>query len=80
MMKNRFNFFLLFASALVALVLGAAIGSSEIPVGNLMSVMANKLFEVPLPEDISPVAVSILWSIRLPRAVMAFLVLLEWVN
>ena len=74
MMKNKFNFFLLFASALVALVLGAAIGSSEIPVGNLMSVMANKLFEVPLPEDISPVAVSILWSIRLPRAVMAFLV------
>ena len=74
MMKNKFNFFLLFASALVALVLGAAIGSSEIPVGNLMSVMANKLFKVPLPADISPVAVSILWSIRLPRAVMAFLV------
>ena len=74
MMKNKFNFFLLFASALVALVLGAAIGSSEIPVGNLMSVMSNKLFKVPLPADISPVAVSILWSIRLPRAVMAFLV------
>ena len=74
MMKNKFNFFLLFASALVALVLGAAIGSSEIPVGNLMSVMVNKLFKVPLPADISPVAVSILWSIRLPRAIMAFLV------
>lgn len=73
-MKIRLKSLALLASALIALALGAAVGSAEISVGDLMTVVANKLFGAPLSEGISPVTVSILWSIRIPRAVMAFLV------
>ena len=73
-MKIRIKSLVLLASALLALALGAAVGSADISVGDLMTVVAHKLFGAPLPEGISPVTVSILWSIRIPRAVMAFLV------
>lgn len=73
-MKIRIKSLVLLASAFLALALGAAVGSAEISVGDLMTVVANKLFGAALSEGISPVTVSILWSIRIPRAVMAFLV------
>lgn len=73
-MKIRLKSLVLLASALLALALGAAVGSAEISVRDLITVVANKLFGAPLSKEISPVTVSILWSIRIPRAVMAFLV------
>lgn len=73
-MKNKLKFLVLLASVFVTLVLGVAVGSADISVGTLMNVIAHKLFGAPLSEGISPVSVSILWSIRMPRAVMAFLV------
>ena len=36
--------------------------------------LANKLFGAALPEDVSDITVSILWTIRFPRAVCAFLI------
>ena len=74
MMKIRLKSLLLLASAFFALALGASVGSADISLRDLISVVANKLFDAPLSDGISPVAVSILWSIRIPRAVMAFLV------
>ena len=73
-MKIRIKSLVLLASAILALALGAAVGSADISVGDLMTVVAHKLFGAALPGGISPVTVSILWSIRIPRAVMAFLV------
>lgn len=73
-MKTRLKSLLLLASALIALALGAAVGSTAIPVGELLAVLAGKLFGIPMPEGISEVTAGILWSIRIPRAVMAFLV------
>lgn len=73
-MKIRLKFFVFLASALIALALGSAVGSADIALSDLAATLGNKIFGIALPEDISPVTVSILWTIRMPRAVMAFLV------
>lgn len=62
------------ALALIALALGAAIGSVGVSPRTLIDVLANKLFGATLPEDVSDITVSILWTIRFPRAVCAFLI------
>ena len=62
------------ALALIALALGAAIGSVGVSPRTLIDVLANKLFGATLPEDVSDITVSILWTIRCPRAVCAFLI------
>lgn len=65
---------ILLALALCALALGVAIGSVGISPADLLDVLKHKLFGAALPEEIPAVTVSILWTIRFPRAVMAFLV------
>ena len=74
MMKKRIGFTLLLASALIALALGASIGSAGISVADFLAVLAHKLFGRSLPEDVAGNVASILWRIRIPRAVMAFLI------
>jgi len=64
----------LLALALIALALGVAIGSVGISPADMFAVLGHKVFGMTLPEDIPAVTVSILWTIRFPRAVMAFLV------
>lgn len=73
-MKIRMRIAALSALALIALALGAAVGSVGIAPADLLRVLGNKIFGTPLPEDFSEITLSILWTIRLPRAVMAFLV------
>ena len=73
-MKKSFRMFVLLALALIALALGVAIGSVGISLSDLVAVLKHKIFGAVLPEEIPPVTVSILWTIRFPRAVMAFLV------
>ena len=72
-MKLKLRMVILLALALFALALGIALGSVGVSLGDLMTVLSHKLFGTALPEGFSAVTVSILWSIRFPRAVMAFL-------
>ena len=72
-MKLKLRMVILLALALFALSLGIALGSVGVSLGDLMTVLSHKLFGMALPEGFSAVTVSILWSIRFPRAVMAFL-------
>lgn len=60
--------------ALAAIILAAGLGSVRVSPGGILAVIANKLFERPLPEEIGSSIVSIIWDIRLPRAVSAFIV------
>ena len=73
-MKLKLRMAILLALALIALALGIALGSVSVSLGDLMTVLSHKLFGMALPEGFSAVTVSILWSIRFPRAVMAFLI------
>ncbi len=60
--------------ALAAIILAAGLGSVRVSPSGIMAVLANKLFERPLPEEVTASMVSIIWDIRLPRAVSAFVV------
>jgi iron complex transport system permease protein len=64
----------LLITVLVALILGLTLGSVGFAPKELFSIVSYKLFGAHLPETIKPIYVSILWNIRFPRALMAFLV------
>ena len=66
--------YLLPAAALIALLAGLTLGSVGFAPKDLFAILSHKLFGAPLPEAVRPISVSILWTIRFPRAVMAFLV------
>ena len=60
--------------SLAVLLCAYGIGSASITMGDAYRVLMHKLFGVGIPERINPSQVSILWSIRLPRVLMAFFV------
>lgn len=73
--KNK-NMLLILSIPIVFLVIciGTSIGSSDINITDIISIIGNKLFNLPLIEGIKPKDVSIIWVIRLPRVLLAFLV------
>jgi iron complex transport system permease protein len=60
-------------SALI-IIAGVSLGSSGIGFGDTVLIIAHKVFHVPLAPDIDPKNVSIVWLLRLPRVLLAFLV------
>ena len=59
--------------SLAVIVLGIAIGSVYIPPGDIFAIIRYKAAGGALAEHITPSAVSIVWSLRLPRALLAFI-------
>jgi len=53
---------------------GASLGSSGISLGDTVLIVLHKIFRLPLNADIDPKNVSIVWFLRLPRVLLAFLV------
>ena len=60
--------------SLAVILCAYGIGSASISMRDAFRVLLHKLFGMQLPERINPSQVSILWSIRLPRVLMAFFV------
>ena len=54
--------------------IGTSIGSSNISMLDTISIIANKTFGITLRDGVLPKDVSIIWKIRLPRVLLAFLV------
>lgn len=73
-MKTRVKVLLTLPVCLLCLFMGVAVGSAGIELKDTLAILANKLTGRALPERVSSVAVSILWTIRAPRMAMAFLV------
>ena len=73
-MKKRSKILIALIIAALTLILGVAIGSVYLPPSDIFSVLAHKIFGKALPEDFSAISVSIIWSLRLPRAILAFIV------
>ena len=67
---------ILLAIPLVILVLciGTSIGSSNINIFNIISVIGNKLFSIPLIEGVGSNDVAIIWVVRFPRVLLAFMI------
>ena len=62
------------ALCLAALLLAVGVGSVAISPLEALQIMGHKLFGLRLPESITASSVSILWTIRLPRVLLAFCV------
>ena len=54
--------------------IGTSIGSSNIHILDTMNIILNKVINLPLREGIDPKDISIIWSLRLPRVLLAFMV------
>lgn len=59
---------------MAAIALAAGIGSVNMNLPNMVNILGNQLFGTELRESIAANDVSILWKIRVPRVLMAFLV------
>lgn len=60
--------------AFLVICIGTSIGSSNINIFNIISVIGNKLFSIPLIEGIGSNDVAIIWVVRFPRVLLAFMV------
>jgi len=60
--------------SLLIITAAASLGSSGISLGDTVLIIAHKIFRLPLAPDIDPKNVSIVWLLRLPRVLLAFLV------
>jgi len=58
----------------VVLILGIAVGSVYVPPADIFRIFGHKIFNTALPEYIKPSAVAIVWNLRFPRALLAFIV------
>ena len=56
------------------LILCINLGSVKITLPDALNITMHKIFGRPLPDSISPMSVSIFWTIRFPRALVAYLV------
>lgn len=60
------------AGVVVIVALGISVGSVSLSLREIAAILGHKLFGLALPEWVPSTSVAILWSIRLPRVLMAF--------
>jgi len=56
------------------LCLGTSIGSANTSIKDILSIIGHKVFGIPLSKGIDNNSVSIIWNLRLPRVLLAFIV------
>lgn len=57
---------------ILVMMIGVSWGSVNIPLFDTMNILGNKLFHIPLSENIDVKNISIIWQLRLPRVLLAF--------
>ena len=72
-MNNYRRIVLGIITSLFIIALAASLGSSRISPGDTLLVILHKVFRVPLKEGFDPTKVSIVWLLRLPRVILAFI-------
>ena len=71
---NRKRVILSICIAFFILCMATSIGSSHIKITDTLSIIGNKLLNLPLFNHIEMKEVSIIWKLRLPRVLLAFIV------
>ena len=72
-MKTTLKVTLMAVIAAAALIFGIGIGSVYVSPADILAILGNRLFQIPLPESINPVYPKMVMDMRLPRVLMAFL-------
>jgi len=73
-MNNRNRIIIGTIISLLIIAAGCSLGSSGIGLGDTVLIILHKVIRLPLAPDIDPKNVSIVWLLRLPRVLLAFLV------
>lgn len=73
-MRNREKIILSIIVLLTIILLGTSIGSSDIGLFDTLSIIGNKTLNLPLSENVTSKHIAIIWKLRLPRVLLAFLV------
>ena len=70
--KIKTKIIIALCAGIAVLLLGVAIGSVNIPPADVLRIVGHNMFGLALPEHITPGQNAIVWSIRFPRALVAF--------
>jgi len=73
-MKTRAKIIISICMCIIVLLFGIGIGSIYVHPLDILNIILNKLFNTPLSNNITSTSISILWNLRLPRALLAFIV------
>ncbi|MDF2676962.1 MAG: ABC-type Fe3+-siderophore transport system, permease component [Bacillota bacterium] len=73
-MKTKSKIIISIIICFAVLIFGVGMGSVYVHPTEIINILGNKLFSVPLSENISKTSISIVWNLRLPRALLAFIV------
>ena len=73
-MTNKKKSILSIVTVLIILLLGTSIGISDISLIDTLSIILNKTLNISLAGNIPAKDISIIWKLRLPRVLLAFLV------
>lgn len=73
-MENNKKVILSIILVFIIISIGTSIGSSNINLMDTISIISNKILNTPLRESIEPKNISIVWKLRLPRVLLAFIV------
>lgn len=72
--KRKRNVILLISLSFLVICMGTSIGSSHTSILDILSILSYKIFNFPLGDGITKNDVAIIWNLRLPRVLLAFLV------
>ena len=70
----KLKLIVVFCLSITALLLGIGIGSANIPAVDILRILAYQIFNINIPEHITPANASIVWNLRTPRVLLAFFV------
>lgn len=73
-MNKRIKIYITLVASIIILAMGIGIGSVYISPTNIVRIFIDKIFSTDLSKEINGIQISILWKIRLPRTILAFLV------
>ena len=73
-LTNKKRIVLSILIALLIISIGTSNGSSDISILDTISIILNKLFNLPLKDGVSSQHIAIVWKLRLPRVLLAFIV------
>lgn len=72
--NNKKSIILLISITILILCIGTSIGSSNTSIVNILSIIGYKIFRISLYKGIDTNEVAIIWNLRLPRVLLAFIV------
>ncbi|MGL5353595.1 MAG: ABC transporter permease, partial [Clostridium sp.] len=69
--KNKILMMLSIPLVFLIICIGTSIGSSNISLLDIISIIGHKIFSIPLKAGIDGKDVAIIWNLRLPRVLLA---------